>query len=99
MRSVVVFPAPSGPTSPNTSPRATSRFRPSTATSEPNRRVRLRMQIMSDLPHDLSIDRHVGFQVAIRVLDFYLDAIHELHTLFRCLDLLGRELRLGCDEG
>src|SRR5438034_7843427 len=41
-RRVVVFPAPSGPTNPNTSPRVTARFSRSTAVTAPKRRVRSR---------------------------------------------------------
>src|SRR5436305_14755069 len=40
MRRVVVLPAPSGPTRPNSSPRPTSKLTPATAVRSPNLRVR-----------------------------------------------------------
>ena len=49
MRSVVVFPAPSGPTRPKISPSATVRLRWSTAVSAPKRRVRSRVSMIGSI--------------------------------------------------
>ena len=48
---------------------------------------------------DLRVDRHVGFQIVAAVVDIDLDAIDQLHAFLVSLDLLGRELGFGRDEG
>ena len=104
MRSVVVLPAPSGPTSPKISPRATSRFRWSTAVScaEAPRQVAsfddrfARLHLLTQ--QNLRIRRHVRFQLVLRILHLDLDPVHQLHPLLLRLNLLRRELRLRRDE-
>src|SRR4051794_6092890 len=100
-RSVVVLPAPSGPTNAKISPSAISRFRSWTAVTSPNLRVRcsaMTMPIEPALKNDLRIHRHVVLQLMLGVRDVNFHAIHQLHSLFFSLNLLRRELGFRCDE-
>src|SRR5690349_11212036 len=110
---VVVFPAPSGPTSAKISPSSISRVRLSTATRGPppaprdlpsNTRVRFSawMIMLTRQPpsqRDLRIHRHVVLQLMTAVFDVHLDAVDQLHTLLFGLDLLGCELSFRRNEG
>src|SRR5512135_2091925 len=113
MRSAVVLPAPSGPTSPNSSPGATSNVRPSTAVRSSNRRVRPRSEIadcvtplrlgtraglLSDFqPH---IRRHPRLEVVGGIAgDPHLHRVHQLHALLGGLHVARRELGAAGDEG
>src|ERR1039457_2557206 len=108
MRSVVVLPAPSGPTSPKISPLATVRSRWSTAVSVPKRLVRplvsmmvsMILSMVASIPPQqyFRIRRHVGLQLAARILHLDLYPVHQLHPLLLRLDLLRRELRLRGDK-
>src|SRR3954451_5243161 len=82
MRRVVVLPAPSGPTRPNSSPRPTSKLTPATAVRSPNLRVspstrRRRSATGSTL--DLGqpdVGRQAGLKLVSGVLeDAHLDGV------------------------
>src|SRR3982750_1172975 len=110
MRRVVVLPAPSGPTRPNSSPRPTSKLTPATATRSPNLRVRP-STLRRGSATTLSLCRHlhlrqpdVGRQAGLELVggvleDAHLDGVDELHPLLGGLYVLGRELGLGGDVG
>src|SRR5712692_9456891 len=105
IRNVVVLPAPSGPTSPKISPRATSMLSRSTAANSPNFRVRSLVLIIDSClfvfirgQYQHSIRRHVRFQLMLRIIHFDLDPVHQLQPLLGSLYLLRRELRLRGDK-
>src|SRR5262245_45707292 len=92
-RSSVVFPAPSGPMSPNNSPRLTSNDTSSTAAVSPNR-----LTILLTLT-EVDIDRHSDLQPPLFVGDAYLDGIHKIRTLFTRLNRCRCELGAVGDPG
>src|SRR5688572_17761826 len=110
MRRVVVFPAPSGPTRQNSSPRVTSNERSSTAATTPNRRVSPLAVTIGTAgmisparrrdrgPMQLDVGRHARFELHFRVaVDLHFNPVDEAHALLRGLHALGRELRLRRD--
>src|SRR3954452_8284262 len=110
MRRVVVLPAQSGPTRPNSSPRPTSKLTPATAVWSPNLRVRpSTRRSKSDMglsPYrrlhlrQPDVGRQAGLELVGGVLeDAHLDGIDQLHPLLGGLHVLGRELGLGGDVG
>src|SRR3954453_820526 len=110
MRRVVVLPAPSGPTRPNSSPLPTSKLTPATAVRSPNLRVRpstrRRGSATSLSPYRRLHLRKpdVGRQARIELVggvleDAPLDGIDQLPPLLGGLPVLGRELGLGGDVG
>src|SRR5436309_5999088 len=110
MRRVVVLPAPSGPTRPNSSPRPTSKLTPATAVRSPNLRLRpstrRRGSDMGSSPdrrlhlRQPDVGRQAGLELVGGVLeDAHLDGVDELDPLLGGLHILGRELGLGGDVG
>src|SRR6478609_4855526 len=92
MRRVVVLPAPSGPTRPNSSPRPTSKLTPATAVRSPNARVRpstrRRGSAIGSSPYrrfDLrqpDVGRQAGLELVGGVLEnAHLDGVDELDPL------------------
>src|SRR4051795_13715389 len=82
MRRVVVLPAPSGPTRPNSSPRPTSKLNPATAVSSPNLRVRPSVRrrgwaIASTLPpRQPDVGRQAGLELVAGVFEnAHLDGV------------------------
>src|SRR5512143_1990988 len=104
MRITVVFPAPSGPTSPKISPSSTERVSRSTATVGPNAlpspsvRIASTGYLSSLLRPNGPVRRHSRFQFHVRVGDIDLDAVDELDALFPRLNAFRRKFCLGCDK-
>src|SRR5688500_9435234 len=101
IRNVVVLPAPSGPTMPNSSPACTSNVSASTAVTSAKRRVS-RSSVTASLTArrlELYIRRHTGLQL-IRVISGNrdLDRVDQLHTLLRRLHIARCKLGLTRDE-
>src|SRR5579885_2660827 len=105
MRSVVVLPAPSGPTRPKISPAPATKLRRSTASVSAKRRVSSRASTagsamgLSGCEHDGRVGGHAGLQLVTRVLDVDAHAVNERHPLRVRLDALRGELGLRGDEG
>src|SRR5579871_6946819 len=105
MRSVVVLPAPSGPTRPKTSPVAAVKPRRSTASVPAKRLVRPPAATAGSamgprgLERDRRVGRHAGLELVPGVLDVDADAVDERHPLRVRLHALRRELGLRRDEG
>src|SRR5690606_7868581 len=108
MRSVVVLPAPSGPTMPNNSPGATSKVTRSTATVSPQWRDSSRTSMawagviitpsVLLLVEQCDVGRNARLERESRVGDdLHLHGIHELHALLVCLHVARRELGLARD--
>src|SRR5689334_4137599 len=101
----VVFPAPSGPTSPTISPARTCRLSPSTARNAP--KVLTRFSVSSNTSFDMlfckdHIGGHAKFKFAIRVTDFQFHRIDRGAAPLHGLDIAGREFSLvgdKCDLG
>ena len=107
---VVVLPAPSGPMTPNISPRPTSKLSPSTALGRAERladvdeldralgpghgRPPCRPALASSTSTGMP-----GLRMPLPVVDRHLHAVHELRALGRRLDVARRELRPRRDEG
>ena len=113
MRSVVVLPAPSGPTSPKISPARTSKLSASTAHTPGKLLVSPAATIADWASHCslacaertaapptsmMRVGRHARLQLVIRIVDVDLDAIDQRHPLLVRLHALGRELSIGRDE-
>src|ERR1700722_14835922 len=78
IRTSVVLPAPLGPSSPNTSPRATSKVTPLTAVKAPKRLQRSLVVIAAEVgsiltPRERYFRRHPRFQLAARLQYLHLD--------------------------
>src|SRR5947199_4820704 len=95
MRSIVVFPAPSGPTRPNSSPDSTSNVTPSTAVTRPKRRVSVSTAIagaaeravtgapLRRLGLEGEVHGHARLEIGRAVADdTHLHGVNELHALF-----------------
>ena len=110
-RMVVVFPAPSGPTRPNSSPFGTSRESSiKCGQGSESFGQGLQSQWRSWILHfslperggiipRISVGRHPGLQLAVWVLDIHFDPIDELHPFLLGLDLLGCKFGFRGDEG
>src|SRR5262249_39666727 len=101
IRSVVVLPAPSGPTRPKISPRATSTVRRSTAVRSQNLRVSSCVLMITSgtlLQDQLRVGGHVRLQLMLWVIDLDFDAIDQLQALLGRLNLLRGELGLRRNE-
>src|SRR5512141_994874 len=103
-RITVVFPAPSGPTSPKISPSSTEQVSRSTATVEPKAlpspsvRIASNAHLASLSRPDGRVRRHSRFQFHVRVGDIDLDAVNELDALFPRLDVFRRKFGLRGDK-
>src|SRR5512146_2344464 len=93
MRSVVVLPAPSGPTRPKISPACTSNESRSTARRSPKRlliaETSMAAGALTSLHLHISVGRHAGFELVAGIVDIDLDAINQSHALLLRLHGLG----------
>src|SRR5690606_33133048 len=100
IRSSVVFPAPSGPTIPNSSPARTSKLTSSSALIAPKRRPRPRTETqatsLTPRPFRAHVRRHAWLQRVRRVAgDADPHRVDQLHPLLGRLHVARRELRLA----
>src|SRR5687767_10152226 len=95
-RTAVVLPAPSGPISPNISPRFTPKDTSPSAVTAPKRFTTL-VNSMADIERNLRFDGHPLLEDTVLVVHVDADAVNQLGTLFRCLHVPWRELGLRRD--
>src|SRR5918995_119519 len=95
-RIAVVLPAPSGPISPNISPRFTVNDTSASAATAPKRFMTL-VNSMADIERNLRFDGHPLLEHAVFVVHADADAVHQLGPLFRRLHVPWRELGLRRD--
>src|SRR5687767_6663478 len=91
MRKSGLFPPPSGPMNPKSSPASTSNDTSSSARVPPNCLRRLRALT------ELDIDRHPELEQPLAVVHANLDGVDEVRTLVARLHRRRRELRLAGD--
>src|SRR5687768_13937781 len=99
----VVLPAPSGPITPNISPRRTSRDSSLTATVSPYRFVTASKEMTVSMSgdrvqRDFGFHRHARFENALRVVDRHPHAVNQLGSFFRGLHVPRGELGLRRNE-